>query len=213
MPTPLEQKTEAAVQRVVRFVNSFPRPTPTALVKTADVRRALVPLRPLADKVAGLSIGARKGSVAASSIVTALLRQSPVYLIAEQYEGGPAQPATGYLSGSALVTASDVTTAKFVLAAIDGTLPSFKVSPLDPVTYATVKQQAHRLLLIATDLDLDTTCVDQAALLLGALKETLKEHAAALALGGKKALGVLEIALIATGVGAGIYAIKTVLGR
>lgn len=211
--TPLEQKTEAVVQRVVRFVNAFPRPSATGMVSTAAARQALAPLRPLAERVAGLSVGTRKGSVAASGIVTALLRQSPMYLLAEQYEGGPAAPGTGYLSGSATVTADNVTTARVVLTMIDGTFPTFNTPVLDPVTYATVKQQAHRLLMIATDLDLDTSVADQAALLWGALKETVKEYAAAISSGAKTGLGLLEIAAIALGVGAGVYVVKTVLGR
>lgn len=213
MPTPLEEKTEAAVQRVVRFVNAFPKPTATQRVNTAAARQALAPLRSLAERIAGTAVGAHKGSVAAPSVVTALLRQSPLYLLAEAYEGGPAAPATGYLSGSATVTEADRTTAQFVLLLLDKILPEYPAPTLDPIVYATIKQQAHRLLLIATDLDIDTTTADQAALLWTSLKETIKEYAAALTSGAKAGLGLLEVALIAAGVGAGVYVVKALFGR
>jgi hypothetical protein len=212
-PTPLEQKTEAAVQRVVRFVNAFPKPSATGMVSTTAARAALAPLRPMAVKIASLSVGTKKGSIAAPGIVTALLRQSVLYLVAEAYEGGPAAPGTGYLSGSPIITEADRTTAQFMLALLDKILPEYPAPVLDPVLYTTIKQQAHKLLLIATDLDIDTSVADQAALLWAALKETVKEYAAAITSGAKAGLGLLEIALIAAGVGAGIYIVKSVAGK
>lgn len=209
--TPVEQKAEAAVARLARFVNSFPKPTASQMVRTVAVRKALAPLRPLAVKIAGLSVGTQKGSIAGPEYLNEVLRLFTFYQIAEAI-AGPPQPGTGYLTGPT-ITDEDIVTAKFVLGCIDGALPPMKVEALDPVMYATVKSQSYRLLAIATDLEIDTTTADQVAVLWGAMKDTLKEYAAALKRGAETGMDLLKIALIAAAFGGGIYVVKSFAGR
>jgi hypothetical protein len=211
-PTPVEQKADAAVARLVKFANSFPRPTGQQLVRTDAMRAALAPLRPLAERVAGLAVGTKKGTIAGPGDLNALMRAFvPLYQIAEAIEGR-AQPATGYLTGP-VVTNDDIITAQFILACCDATLPQYRQPVLDPVMYATTKAQAYRLLMVATDLDIDTTMADQVVLLWGSLKDVVKEYAAALQRGAETGLTLVTVLLIAAGIGGGVYVAKSLFGR
>jgi hypothetical protein len=205
--SPLAQKAEAALQRVLRFTRAFPRPTSTQLVKAHYVQLALDFLRPLAEQVAALPVGTKKGTIAGNGAPEALARIfSPLYLVAEALEGKP-QPATGYLTGDT-ITEADLTTAKFILYCLDTLLPKYPVELLDPVTYDEIKRQAHRLLMIGTDLDLDTTLADKAALFWESVKEAVKD----LGTGAKKGLDVLTVALVVAAAAGGVYAAKTLFG-
>ena len=205
-------KAEAALQRVLRFSRAWPKPGPEQMVKTQAVVAALLPLRPLAEKIAGLPVGTKKGTIAGSSAPEALAAVfSPLYLIAEAIEGR-AQPATGYLSGSDSITQNDRNTARFILVVLDN-LEQHPVPYVVPVLYDTLHKQTHRLLMIATDLDIDTTLADKASLALESAKDAVEDFKKAAKRGSEEGWSVLKIALAGLGIGAGAVVVSSVLRK
>ena len=209
----LRAKAEKAVERATRLANAWPKVGPDQAVKASYVRNALEFLRPIAEDVARRSLGSSKGTIAGSGWPVDLARiLSPMYNIAEDIAGKP-DPATGYLSGSATITEADNKTARFILFALDDLLPAYgKDNPLERDKYDLIKREAHRLLFIATDLDIDTTVFDKAVTFWKSVKEAVVD----LYKKGKDALktgmSIATIALIIAAAAGGVYVAKTLFG-
>ena len=213
--SPMAAKAEAAVQRVLRFTRAWPHPTGTQRVTVQSAQVALAPLRPLAERIAALAIGTKKGTIAGSDVPETLFKTIPfwgqLYMIVEAVEGKP-QAGTGYLSGSKFITEADRATARFILNTIDATLPLYTAPVLEPADYEEIRKQSHRLLMIATDLDLDTTLVDKVSLAWVSVKESVRDLASKAAGYGKEGFDVLKTLLIIGAVGVGIYGVSMLRG-
>ena len=207
--TPMAQKAEAAVQRTVRFVNSFPKPGPGQGVKANYVLRALEILRPVIENVAAQKLGAPKGSIQGGDALNTALRLAfPWYAVMEAIEG-KATPATGYLSGSPVITAADLALASGLLDWIKIGLPAYGERVLERGQYELVKVRTHLVLAIATDLDIDTTLADQVALFWQSVKEAVKDVRDA----GAKGFNFLKALVVIAALTGGVYIGKTVMGK
>jgi hypothetical protein len=206
-PTPMEQKAEACVQRTRAFVNSFPKPGQGQGVKASYVLQALILLQPLAERIAKLKVGTAKGSIAGPGTLDAVLRIAFPWFLAVEAIEGRATPATGYLSGSPKVTAEDIGVAQALLGWIAG-LPVFGPGALDHGQYEAIKQLAHKLLAIATDLDIDTTLADKVTLFWQSVSEAVADLRAA----GEAGFNFAKTLTVIAAVVAGVYVGKTVLG-
>ena len=210
--SPIAQKADAAISRVLRFTRAFPHPTATQRVTVASAAKALEPLRSLADKIVALPIGTKKGTIAGSGAPEALARVFlPLYNVAEAIAGKP-QPATGYLTGPT-ITEDDRTTARFILNTLDATLPLYTSPLLEPADYEAIRKAAHQLMLIGTDLDIDTEIADKVTLAWASLKESVKELAQNVQQRAEEGWSLLQVGLVVAAAAFGIYGAKTVLGK
>lgn len=198
--TPMAQKAEAAVQRTVRFVNSFPKPGPDQGVKANYVLRALEILLPVIERVATQPLGAPKGSIQGGDAVNTALRLAFPWFTAVEAAEGTATPATGYLSGSPVITVADLALAGGLLDWIKTGLPAYGERPLERGQYEMIKERTHRVLAVATDLDLDTTAADQVALFWQSVKEAVKDLRKPVDAGFNFLKGLFVVAAIAGGV-------------
>lgn len=126
---------EARLQKVLGFVNSFPRPAAGQAVRADALLGALRALQPLAQKVAGLKDGSSKRG-----------------LLAKVFGPG----GQGYLT-SPTVTQDDKATAGRIIYEVQTRLPGLGTQPVHPEIYEQIKVAAHQLLKIGTDLGEDTT--------------------------------------------------------
>jgi hypothetical protein len=141
-------KAEISLQRMVRFTNSFPKPGPTQGVRADAVRHALLSLEPLARKISQATEGAKKGG----------------------YSGA------GYLTGP-VVTKDDRECGWRILYELEKRLPSYGTKPLEADLYNQIKERSQRLLMVATDLDLDETLLDKASRAWDSVSESVVELA------------------------------------
>jgi hypothetical protein len=128
---------EVRLQKVLAFVNSFPRPAKGKAVRADALRQALQGLMPLAQKVAGLADGSKKRG-----------------LLARVFGPGGA----GYLT-SPTVTPEDKATANRVIYEVNTRLADMGAQPVNPVVYEQIKVAAHQLMKIGTDIGEDTSPV------------------------------------------------------
>ena len=210
-PTPLEAKAEAAVQRAAKLAAAWPRVAPGQGVRADAVLRAVAPLRTIAVDILARPVGAAKGSIAGPGVVASVLRRwFPLYAVIEASEGAAA-PATGYLSGSPVITDADHALAQSVLNLIDVTLPGLGATLIGAGQFGLVKEAAHRLLAVATDCDLDTTAADEVALLWQVTKEAVHDLVDAAKKPVEAGWSLLKTLLMVGAAGAGVYAAKVAL--
>lgn len=210
--TAAEARMQATLARVTKFVAAFPRPTATQMVKAPETLAALSPLRPLALRVSQLKVGDKKGSAAPPAWIDKVLSATVPYQIARAIEGEP-DPATGYLTGSATVTQDDINVGRWVLGMIDDVLPRYPAPTLAPVLYDEIRRKAHQLMMVGTDLDVDTTAADQVALLWQSFKEATQDFARYVERGAEAGTSLLKVGVIVAAAAAGIYGVKTLMGK
>ena len=209
--SPLEAKAEAAVQRAAKLAAAWPRVAPGQGVRADAVLRAVAPLRTIAVDILARPVGAAKGSIAGPGVVASVLRRwFPLYAVIEASEGAAA-PATGYLSGSPVITDADHALAQSVLNLIDVTLPGLGATLIGAGQFGLVKEAAHRLLAVATDCDLDTTAADEVALLWQVTKEAVHDLVDAAKKPVEAGWSLLKTLLMVGAAGAGVYAAKVAL--
>jgi hypothetical protein len=207
--TPLELKAEAAVQRSVRLASSWPKLGPDQGVPAAAMLHAIAPLRPLAADILARPVGSSKGSIAGPGVVPTVLRAAfPLYALVEAVEGAAA-PATGYLSGSAVITAEDHGLAQSMINLIDVTLPGLGQTLIGSGHLGLIKEGSHRLLAVATDCDIDTTAADEVVLLWQATKEAVRDLGGAVQRRAEEGWGLLKTALVVAAGAAGVYAVAS----
>lgn len=159
----LAEKSEAALQRALRFTNSFPKPGPGQGVKASAALQVLKEFEPLARKIAALPVGTKKGGLRGSGVLgTAVRVMFPLFTLVEKIEG-KAEPGMGYLSGGSVITAADRQAAFEMLYEIEKRLPTYGDRPLEPWLYAQLKERAHHLFAVATDVEVDDSLLDKLA--------------------------------------------------
>ena len=207
----LTDKAEAAVQRSVRLVNAWPQVGPGQGVPADAVQRAIAPLRSIAADVYGRAIGAQKGTIMGPGVVPTLLRlHFPWYNVIEAVEGA-AKPATGYLSGSPVVTVEDRALALHVMQLIDQTLPGLGQTLVGSGSLGLIKEASHRLLAVATDLDINTTAADEVTTLWAATKESVRDLAQAVQRRADEGWSVLKTVLVVAGGVAGLVVARELI--
>jgi hypothetical protein len=210
--TPMEVKAEAAVQRSRRLVNAWPKVAADQGVVASAVLRVLQPLRAVADDILARAVGAPKGSIAGPGIVaTALRLVFPQYTVvvdaAAAATGGP--PATGYLSGTSTITAADRALARHFLQLLDVTLPGLGETIIGSGQFGLIKEATHRLLAVATDLDLNTTAFDEVTLLWSSIKDAVRDLVGAAQRKADEGWSLLKTMLLVGAGAAGVYAVAT----
>jgi hypothetical protein len=135
----------------------------------------------------------------------------PLYNVAEAIAGKP-QPATGYLT-SPTITVDDHTTARFIIYTLDATLPLYTSTLLEPVDYDVIRKEAHRLLMISTDLDLDTSMADKVSLAWTSFKESIRDLAGGVQRGAEGGWSLLKTAVVVAAAAAGVVGVTTLLRK
>ena len=129
-------KSERALARMLSWTRGFPNPRSGQAAKAAPVLEVMRKLEPLAEKIASSKVGTPKGTLR---------------------EGG-----LGYFGGSATLTQAEVDNAKSLLIEIRTTLPAY-TGVLEDWHLQKLKGESQRLLMTATDMEVDETVGDVVA--------------------------------------------------